>query len=170
MLKKSNPYSKHSGFTLIELLVVIAIIGILSGVIMASLNTARTKGLDGRIQTDMYNIQLGIMLFHDAKGVMPSNQVSETGYCNDQSGSPFLQDVVQAGYLPKTIQSPPATGIKYCYHDYGPDTVAGVLIRTTLKAAQPTTTGYPGTCRPNSGTGGWCDQTSSRDYCICTPY
>ena len=55
----------NKGFTLIELLVVIAIIGILSSVVLASLNTARAKGADANIKSNLANIRSQATLFYD---------------------------------------------------------------------------------------------------------
>lgn len=52
------------GFTLIELLVVIAIIGILSAVVLASLNTARNKGADAAIKSNLNNARAQAELYY----------------------------------------------------------------------------------------------------------
>ncbi|KND49163.1 MAG: hypothetical protein AB203_02080 [Parcubacteria bacterium C7867-008] len=56
------------GFTLIELLVVIAIIGILSSVVLASLNTARNKGADASVKSNLGEARAQAELFYDANG------------------------------------------------------------------------------------------------------
>lgn len=61
------------GFTLIELLVVIAIIGILSSVVLASLNSARSKGRDASRVTDIKQMQLAMELYYDSCGEYPSS-------------------------------------------------------------------------------------------------
>jgi prepilin-type N-terminal cleavage/methylation domain-containing protein len=65
---------KHSstrGFTLIELLVVIAIIGILSSVVLASLNSARMKSRDARRIADLKQVQTALELYYDGNQSYP---------------------------------------------------------------------------------------------------
>ena len=58
-------FTLKKGFTLIELLVVIAIIGILSSVVLASLNTARNKGADAAIKSNLANARAEAEIFYD---------------------------------------------------------------------------------------------------------
>lgn len=63
---------KKDGFTLIELLVVIAIIGLLSSVVLTSLNSTRVKARDARRQTDLKQFQLALELYFNTNGKYPS--------------------------------------------------------------------------------------------------
>jgi len=64
-IKNLRKSSSTRGFTLIELLVVIAIIGILSSVVLASLNSARVKGADAAIKENMNNMRAQADLYYD---------------------------------------------------------------------------------------------------------
>ena len=57
---------QKNGFTLIELLVVIAIIGILASVVLASLNTARQKGSDAAVKSNVNTVATQATLFYDS--------------------------------------------------------------------------------------------------------
>jgi type II secretory pathway pseudopilin PulG len=52
---------------LIELLVVIAIIGLLSSVVLASLNGARLKGRDARRLADLKQLQVALELYYSSQ-------------------------------------------------------------------------------------------------------
>ena len=80
-----------SGFTLIELLVVIAIIGILSSVVLASLNTARAKGADAAIQSNLNNTRAQAELWYD------NTNGDYTGVCTDAATG--IQDGFDAAVL-----------------------------------------------------------------------
>lgn len=59
---------KTKGFTLIELLVVVAIIGILASVVMSSLDSARKKGADAAIKSNLNSIRTQSSIWYDDNG------------------------------------------------------------------------------------------------------
>lgn len=61
------------GFTLIELLVVIAIIGILSSVVLASLNSARSRARDAERASDIHQMRVALELYYSSNGSYPSS-------------------------------------------------------------------------------------------------
>ncbi|MBI5126163.1 MAG: prepilin-type N-terminal cleavage/methylation domain-containing protein [Candidatus Taylorbacteria bacterium] len=60
-------------FTLIELLVVIAIIAIISAVVLANLNTAKSKSRDAKRISDLNQLQLVAQLYFDKCGQYPTS-------------------------------------------------------------------------------------------------
>lgn len=78
LLQRNHRQSSTMGFTLIELLVVIAIIGLLSSVVFASLNSARSKARDAKRIADFQQIRTALELFYDTHGRYPSSPGAPT--------------------------------------------------------------------------------------------
>lgn len=151
---------KARGFTLIELLVVIAIIGILSSVVLASLNSAREKSRDARRVSDINSLRVALELYFDSNGEYPDalSGLSSGGQIpvvpTDPNGGSYTYDnQTSAG-----AECLEASGACTTYH------IAAVLEDTSHTAldtdadvdssATAATNGFDGTSTDCAGTAG----------------
>jgi len=121
----------NKGFTLIELLVVIAIIGILSSVVLASLNSAREKARDSRRKADIKQLEIALELNYDKHGAytQPENMCNDTSYgglgaCGNAGGSgdwdanSDLRDLITDGFMSVLPKDP--LNNSTCKYTYAP--------------------------------------------------
>ncbi len=80
--------SSKKGFTLVELLVVVSIIGLLSSIVVSSLNTARAKGRDAVRMSTLHQVRTAVEAYFNDNGFYPqctgpNDLCTSTGYQGD---------------------------------------------------------------------------------------
>ena len=101
-LFKNNKTKK--GFTLIELLIVIAIIGILSSVVIVSLNVSRVKAKSAAVKSQLTNTKV-------AAGLVYNPTTSSYGLANSTAGCEGLISNSSFGSLMATSSWPVVNGV-----------------------------------------------------------
>lgn len=98
---------KERGFTLIELLVVVAIIGMLSSVVLSSLNSARQKARDARRLADFKQLQAALELYYSDNVAYPES--------TSQANAVVVLDALTPTYMADIPDDPLGGSYHYVY-------------------------------------------------------
>jgi len=120
----------HRGFTLIELLVVIAIIGILSAVVLASLNSARTKGVDAAVKSNIATIQTQAELYYDDNGNYATTAKALGACTGTETGNLFANATIKSAIQNSNSTLASTTAVR-CYASTGAS--SAYMVYSSLK-------------------------------------
>ncbi len=134
------------GFTLLELLVVIALIGILSSIVLASLNRARDKSADTARMATMREIEKALNLYYSNNGSYPVIGVASAIQSRPRSwftlipqalaqpidGTDGITTTIENVLYPQYLTAlPEGNGGAYYYESDGQLYCLGALLRVT---------------------------------------
>jgi len=180
--------SRKKGFTLIELLVVIAIIGLLSSIVLVSMQGVRARARDAKRVEELNQIRLALELYYNQYEKYPDNTDAgsdigcwwnwDTGSILNGATDPFIQPLVGAGIMPKVpIEMNPISGggWQQCSYRYGKQdsTVCGCPQPYAVLYTWLETDSVPaakGDERPDCIKACWGEGGSAYDYAIYLPY
>jgi prepilin-type N-terminal cleavage/methylation domain-containing protein len=126
---KNKSFIPTRGFTLIELLVVIAIIGILSAVVLASLNSARAKGADAAVKSDLSSIRAQAELYYDSNGNYASATVGRKT-CDIITGTNMFGDTIISNAITNAANA--GGGPTECWSD-GQNYIISAKLKSSTK-------------------------------------
>ncbi len=150
-MKKKSYHTR--GFTLIELLVVISIIGLLSSIVLTSVNSARVKARDVRRLADIRQLVTVLQFYYDDNNAFPPTPGCD-GWCclghgdagrcwnNQYGGSTALDNALSPKYIPKIPDDPLNNTSRYgdaylYYASYPSSDGTGPVLHWGIEKASP---------------------------------